>query len=68
MEIKVTVYVEELSGERKLINTAYFVMVALDENQKPTEVPELILETNEEREEYENAKMRKIRRKELGEK
>lgn len=65
MEIKVTVYVEELNGERKLINTAYFVMVALDENQKPTEVPGLILETDEEREEYENAKTRKMRRLEF---
>ncbi len=64
MEIKVTVYVEELSGERKLINTAYVVMVALDENEHPTEVPGLILETEEERTEYENAKLRKARRME----
>ncbi len=64
MEIKVTVYVEELSGKRKLINTAYVVMVALDENDRPTEVPKLILETDEEREEYENAKLRNERRKE----
>ncbi len=63
MEVKVSAYVEELSGERKLINTAYVVMVALDENERPTEVPGLILETDEEREEYENAKMRKQRRK-----
>lgn len=64
MEIKVTVYVEELCGERKLINTAYVVMVALDENERPTEVPGLILETEEERTEYENAKLRKARRME----
>ena len=64
MEVKVTVYVEELSGERKLINTAYVVMVALDENERPTEVPGLILETEEERTEYENAKLRKARRME----
>ena len=55
---------EELSGERKLINTAYVVMVALDENERPTEVPGLILETEEERTEYENAKLRKARRME----
>ena len=64
MEVKVTVYVEELSGERKLINTAYVVMVALDENERPTEVPGLILETEEEQTEYENAKLRKARRME----
>lgn len=62
MEVKVSAYVEELSGERKLINTAYVVMVALDENERPTEVPGLILETEEERQEYENAKIRKQRR------
>ena len=65
MEIKVTAYVEELSGERKVINTAYVVMVALDENDRPTEVPGLILETEEERIEYEKAKVRKARRKEM---
>ncbi len=63
MEVKVSVYVEELNGERKLINTAYFVMVALDENERPTEVPGLILETEEEIKEFENAKIRKERRK-----
>ena len=64
MEVKVTAYVEELSGERKLINTAYVVMVALDENERPTLVPGLILETEEEAKEYESAKLRKERRKE----
>lgn len=64
MEIKVMVYVEELSGERKLINTAYIVMVALDENERPTEVPGLVLETEAEWQEYEAAKLRKARRKE----
>ncbi|MFA7637501.1 MAG: acyl-CoA thioesterase [Monoglobales bacterium] len=65
MEVKVSVYVEELSGEKKLINTAYIVMVALDENERPTAVPGLILESEEERIEYERAKERKIRRKEF---
>lgn len=64
MEVKVTVYVEELNGNRKLINTAYVVMVALDENERPTEVPRLVLETEEELKEYENAKLRRARRNE----
>lgn len=64
MEVKVTVYVEELNGNRKLINTAYVIMVALDENEKPAEVPRLILETEEELLEYENAKLRRARRAE----
>ena len=63
MEVKVDVFVEELTHERRLINTAYFVMVALDENEKPTKVPGLILETEEEKIEYEKAKLRKERRK-----
>lgn len=62
MEIKVTVYVEELNGDKKLINTAYLVMVALDENEFPKKVPGLILETDEERAEYERAKIRRKRR------
>lgn len=62
MEIKVETFVEELSGERTLINTAYLVMVALDENDKPTQVPELLLETEEEKSEYNAAVLRKERR------
>lgn len=67
MEVCVRSYVEEQDGMRRLINTAYFVMVALDENEKPTEVPGLILESEEEKMEWEFAKkrneMRKNRRK-----
>ena len=36
---------------------------ALDENEKPTKVPGIILETEEEKLEYEKAKLRKERRK-----
>ena len=64
MEVKVTVYVEELNGNRKLINTAYVIMVALDDDERPAEVPRLILETEEELIEYENAKLRRARRAE----
>ena len=63
MEVKVETFVEELSGERTLINTAYLIMVALDENDRPTEVPKLIVETEEEKAEYEMALLRKERRK-----
>ncbi len=63
MEVCTKTYVECLSGERKLINTAYLVMVALDENEKPTEVPRLILETDEERTEWAAAEKRAALRK-----
>ncbi|MGI6701237.1 MAG: acyl-CoA thioesterase [Christensenellales bacterium] len=38
MKVRVTVYVEKLSGERQLINTAYFILVALDKEDKPCRV------------------------------
>jgi acyl-CoA hydrolase len=63
MEICVHSYIEEPNGIRKLINTAYFVMVALDEEEKPSKVPQIILETEEEKTEYEFAKMRQTLRK-----
>ena len=62
MEIKVETFVEALSGERTLINTAYLVMVALDESDRPTAVPGLIIESDEEKNEYRSALLRKERR------
>lgn len=52
MEVRVDTYVERLDGGREQVNRAYLVMVALDENDKPAQVPELILESQEEREEW----------------
>ena len=48
MEVCVDTYVENLSGERHRINNAHFMMVALDENDKPMRVPGLILQTEDE--------------------
>ena len=48
MEVCVDTYVENLTGERKRINNAHFMMVALDENDRPVKVPRLILQTEEE--------------------
>jgi len=69
MEVRVDTYVEDhLTGTRKVVNRAYLVMVALDENENPTEVPRLILETEAERAEWEAGlrryQLRKERRKE----
>ncbi len=63
MEVCVKTYVEELSGEKMLINKAYLVMVALDENEKPTEVCPLIVETEEQQREWDLAKIRRAERK-----
>ncbi len=64
MEVCVKTYVELLSGERKLINKAYVIMVALDENENPTEVPQLVCVTDEEKAEWEAAKVRQSIRNE----
>ena len=48
MEVCVDTYVENQSGERHRINNAHFMMVALDENDKPIQVPRLILQTEDE--------------------
>jgi acyl-CoA hydrolase len=58
MEVRVDTYVENLQGIRKVVNRAYLVMVALDDNNQPIEVPKLILETEAERAEWEAGKKR----------
>ncbi len=58
MEVRVDTYVESLDGIRRPINRAYFVMVAIDENDRPKPVPRLIVETPQEEAEWEAAKMR----------
>ncbi|OUP80040.1 acyl-CoA thioesterase [Lachnoclostridium sp. An169] len=69
LEVRVDTYSEHTdTGMRYPINRAYFTMVALDENDRPKPVPRLILETEEEKAEWEAAKkrreMRMQRRKE----
>ena len=59
MEVCVDTYVENVNKERQWINNAYFVMVALDENDKPVRVPRLTLQTEEERRTWEIADERR---------
>lgn len=64
MEVRVDTYVENREGMRRPINRAYFTMVALDEHDKPTEVPGLVIESEEEKAEWEaGEKRRKMREK-----
>ncbi len=59
MEVEVRVEAENLlTGEKTHTNTAYLVYVALDEHSKPTPVPPLILETDEEKQLAEEARER----------
>ena len=48
MEVCVDTYVESRSGRQERINNAHFMMVALDENDKPARVPRLILQNEDE--------------------
>lgn len=63
MEVQVKTFVENPDGTTRLINEAYVVMVALDENQCPAEVPGLITETEEEKQLWEAGKKRNMLRK-----
>lgn len=64
MEVRIDTYVEELDGTRRMINRAYEVMVALDENDNKVEVPGLIVETASEKAEWEGEEKRYVLRKE----
>ena len=59
MEVCVESFVEDLQGNRRKINTAYLTMVAIDDNDRPCPVPGLIIETEEQREKWDEARERK---------
>lgn len=63
MEVRVDTYCENMSGERRAINRAYFTMVALDQNDKPVQVPGILLETEVQKAEWENGEKRRLNRK-----
>ncbi|MBB6447341.1 acyl-CoA thioesterase [Bacillus benzoevorans] len=65
MEVFVRVISENmLSGERNVCAISFLTFVALDENGKPTPVPKIIPESEEEKHLYETAKERlEIRKK-----
>ena len=66
MEVGVQVSREDPYGGNSVITTtAHLTFVALDENKKPTDVPPILPETEEEKKRYENAKLRVKARKEL---
>jgi len=56
MEVFVEIHSENLlTGEKKLTSNAYMTMLALDDEGKPTRVPEVIPETEEEMKQYQYA-------------
>ncbi|MBE2198158.1 MAG: acyl-CoA thioesterase [Anaerolinea sp.] len=68
LETRVLVTAEDvISGKVTHTNTAHFVYVALDENGRPTPVPPLLCETEEEKERYARALQRRALRLQLRE-
>ncbi|MFH1616809.1 MAG: acyl-CoA thioesterase [Planctomycetota bacterium] len=65
MEISVTVIKEDpYSGQKTEATRAYVTCVALDANNRPADVPRLLVETEEEKNEHEQACRRVAARKE----
>lgn len=59
MEVRVETFVEALDGSRELVNRAYLVLVALDEEEKPIPVPRLVCTTEEEKTEWDAGQRRR---------
>lgn len=62
MEVRVDTYVESTDGMRRPINRAYIVLVALDEKNRPTAVPQLVLENDIQEAEFSQAHKRRSQR------
>jgi uncharacterized protein (TIGR00369 family) len=63
MEVEAVVEAENpLTGERRTTSQAYLVYVALNHAGRPTPVPPVLPETDEERRKYEEAELRRAER------
>jgi uncharacterized protein (TIGR00369 family) len=63
IEVRIEVNAQNLvSGQVRHTNTAYFVYVALDADERPSPVPPLILETADEQRRWQEARQRQTRR------
>lgn len=63
MEVRVDTYVESTDGMRRIINRANIILVALDEHNTPTAIPQLSIENDVQREQYMQAKQRREMRR-----
>ena len=64
VEVRVDTFVENLEGERRRINTAYVVMIAIDKDtERPIRVPRYIPQDMRGRIEWENGRKRQELRK-----
>jgi acyl-CoA hydrolase len=63
LEVGVRVEAENLlTGERRHTNSCYLTFVAIDERGRPVPVPPVVPETDEERERYRKAELRRAQR------
>lgn len=62
MEVEIDTYVERADGMRYSVNRAFFVMVAMDEQERPLQVPGLDIRTEAERGRYEAGLLRRSMR------
>lgn len=58
MEVRVDTFAEDKQGTRKCINCAYIVLVAVDQEGNPVQVPKLEIETEQEKLEWQKAEKR----------
>lgn len=65
MEVRVDTYVESYDGTREPLNRAYLTLVSIDAENRPKPVPRLLLDSEEERAEWEAGKRRKELRRQL---
>ncbi len=67
IEVRVQTYCEALNGDQKLVNRAYLLFVAVDEEGKPKPVPPFIPNGIVQQKEWENALLRREYRLKLRE-
>lgn len=64
MEVEIDSYVERSDGMRYMVNRAFSVMVAVNEKERPTPIPGLLIRTEAEKGRHEAALLRREMRKE----
>lgn len=63
MEVGVKVEAENvITGDRRHTNSCYITLVALDEDGRPTAIPQLVPETEEDQRRWERAQLRRVDR------
>lgn len=63
MEVEIDTYVERSDGMRYSVNRAFLVMVAMDAQEKPVQVPGLLIRSEAEKARWQAGVMRKENRK-----